>query len=275
MGLKLILGRYKDNWYWQEDQMKLAISGKGGVGKTTISALIASALKANGHRVIAIDADPDSNLLACMGYPRPESVRPLVEMKDLIEERTGVKPGTVGGMFKLNPRVDDIPDRYAVDINGIKVLVAGTVKKGGSGCYCPENAFVRTLVSHLLLDKDMALVLDMEAGVEHLGRGTIEAVDRLLVVVEPGRRSVETALRIKKMAGDIGLKRINAIGNKIRSKSDKAFLKKTLSDIEFVGFVPYDESLHDAEIDGKSVVGASELIDRAVAEMVGNLSATG
>lgn len=248
--------------------MKLAITGKGGVGKTTICALMAVALHDNGGRVIAIDADPDSNLLACMGYPEPESVRPLVELKDLIEERTGVKQGTMGGIFKLNPRVDDIPEKYAVDINGIKVLVAGSVKKGGSGCYCPENAFVRLLVSHLLLEKDTALVLDMEAGVEHLSRGTVQAVDRLLVVVEPGRRSVETALRIKKMAGEIGLKQISAIGNKIRSEADESFLKKTLTDIDFAGFVPYDETLRDAELSGRPVAGASRLVDKTVAEII-------
>ena len=253
------------------DAMKLAVTGKGGVGKTTVGALLASALQASGHEVIAIDVDPDSNLLACMGYPRPESVRPLIELKDLIEERTGVKPGTVGSMFKMNPRVDDIPGTYAVDVNGIKVLVAGTVKKGGAGCYCPENAFVRSLVSHLLLDKDTALVLDMEAGVEHLSRGTVDAMDRLLVVVEPGRRSVETASRIKGLAADLGLKQVSAIGNKIRSEGDETFLKENLNDIEFAGFVPYDERLRQAEISGKPVAGASRAADEAVGRIAENL----
>lgn len=248
--------------------MKLAITGKGGVGKTTISALLSSALQAAGYNVLAIDADPDSNLLACMGYSHPESVPPLVELKELIEEKTGVKPGTTGGMFRINPDVSDIPDKYAVDIGGIRVLVAGGVKKGGAGCYCPENALVRALVAHLLMDKDTALVLDMEAGVEHLGRGTIEAVDKLLVVVEPGRRSVETALRIRKMAAEIGLKQISAIGNKIRSTADKTFLKKSLKDMTFAGFVPYDESLLEAEINGKPAAGASERADKAISEIV-------
>lgn len=248
--------------------MKLAVTGKGGVGKTTISALLASALQTGGKRVIAIDVDPDSNLLACMGYPCPESVPPLVELKDLIEERTGAKPGTTGGMFKLNPRVDDIPGKYAIDVNGVKVLVAGAVKKGGAGCYCPENAFVRTLVSHLLLDKNTALVLDMEAGIEHLSRGTIRAVDRLLLVVEPGRRSVETALRIKSLAGDLGLEQVSAIGNKIQSGADEAFLKKVLNSIEFVGFVPYDERLKKAEMTGQPVAGASAAAYKTIAAMV-------
>lgn len=251
--------------------MKLAVTGKGGVGKTTISALISKALHASGHKVVAIDVDPDSNLLACMGYKHPESVKPLVELKDLIEERTGVKPGTIGSIFRLNPQVDDIPAKYTVNINGIKVLVAGAVKKGGAGCYCPENAFVRALVSHLLLDKDTSLVLDMEAGVEHLSRGTIEAVDKLLVVVEPGRRSVETALRIKKMAEEIGLKQISVIGNKIRSQNDEALLKESLSEIEFAGFVSYDESLRDAELNSKPVAGVSQSVDKVISEIIKKL----
>jgi len=248
--------------------MKLAISGKGGVGKTTISALMATSLHGHGRSVIAVDADPDSNLLACMGYPEPESVRPLVELKDLIEERTGVKPGTVGGMFRLNPLVDDIPDKYAVEIGGIKVLVAGAVKKGGSGCYCPENALVRALVGHLLLDENSTLVLDMEAGVEHLGRGTVEAVDRLLIVVEPGRRSIETAVRIMALASDLGLPRVEAVANKIRSGSDKTLIREALGETTIVGHVPYDEAIRDAEVRGQPAAGASPVVDKAVLEIV-------
>ena len=150
--------------------MKLAVTGKGGVGKTTVSALIAHHLKASGLDVIAIDADPDANLAACLGYTGSKPIEPLVHLKELIEERTGVKPGTTGGMFRLNPFVEDIPEQYAVDVAGIRLLVAGAVKKGGSGCYCPENTMIRALVSHLLLERDDALVLDMEAGIEHLER---------------------------------------------------------------------------------------------------------
>jgi CO dehydrogenase maturation factor len=252
--------------------MKLAVTGKGGVGKTTVSALLAGALAERGHRVIAIDADPDSNLAACLGYADAESIRPLVELKDLIEERTGVKPGTTGGMFRLNPLVEDIPDKYAVDVGQVKVLVAGAVKKGGAGCYCPENALVRALVSHLLLDDDTTLILDMEAGVEHLSRGTIGAVDRLVVVVEPGRRSLETARRIKTQAADLGLTRIIAVGNKIRSADDQGFLKESLNDIEFAGFVPYHESIRSVDISGKPVGDAGEEIHSAVSKLVQSLA---
>ncbi|NQU09178.1 AAA family ATPase [bacterium] len=237
--------------------MKLAVTGKGGVGKTTISALLARALHNAGRKVIAIDVDPNANLLACMGHPEPASVHPLVELKELIEERTGVKPGSIGGMFKINPRVEDIPEKYAVETDGVKVLVAGAVKRGGSGCYCPENAFVRALVSHLLLDKDAALILDMEAGIEHLSRGTVEDVDRLLVVVEPTRCSVETAQRIRALAADLGLEHVSAVGNKIKSDADKTFLREALSDLEFVGFVPYDEQIPQAERAGQPAAATS------------------
>jgi len=248
--------------------VKLAVTGKGGVGKTTVSALLAHAFKASGHSVVAIDCDPDSNLLACMGYPHPENVKPLVELHALIEEKMGVKPGTTGGMFRLNPFVDDIPDRYAINIDGIRVLVAGAVKKGGSGCYCPENSLIRALISHLLVDDTTDLVLDMEAGVEHLSRGTIRTVDSLLIVVEPGRRSVETAFRVKDLADDLGLKRIIAIGNKIRTEADIAFLKEAMQGIELAGFLPYENRIREAEIAKRTVVTASEEIKATIQNVV-------
>ena len=249
-------------------RVKLAITGKGGVGKTTFSALLARALRAGGRDVIAIDADPDSNLAACMGHPEPESIRPLIELKDLIEERTGAKPGTVGGMFRLNPFVADIPETHSVDIDGVRVLVSGAVKRGGAGCYCPENALVRALISHLLLDPSTALVLDMEAGVEHIGRGTVGAVDCLLIVVTPSRRSVETAARIRRSAADIGITRIGAVGNKVRSERDRGFLMRLLPDVDFCGFLPLDESVIDAEREGLSVWDAGATVRGAVTEVV-------
>jgi CO dehydrogenase maturation factor len=248
--------------------MKLAITGKGGVGKTTICALLAKALSDSGRKVIAIDADPNTNLLSCFGYQEAASVRPLVELNDLIEERTGVAPGTIGGMFKLNPRVDDIPDNYAVNIHGVKVLVAGSVKHGGSGCYCPESSFVRALVSHLLLDPGTALILDMEAGIEHLTRGTVEAVDHLLIVVEPSRQSVDTAFRIRDLAGDLGLHHLSVIGNKARTDADRTFLLEALTGIPIVGFLPYDECLREAEVAGKPPFGASKSVDALIAKIV-------
>ncbi len=248
--------------------MKLAVTGKGGVGKTTVCALLAKALKASGRDVVAIDCDPDANLAACMGYPHAETLHPLVALKELIEEKMGVKPGTTGGMFRLNPFVDDIPERYAVVIDGIRVLVAGAVKKGGAGCYCPENALIRALIAHLLVDGNAALVLDMEAGVEHLSRGTVRAVDGLLVVVEPGRRSVETALRVRDLAADIGITKLCIVGNKIRSERDKTALMELLPGMEFAGFLPYDTHLVDVEQRGASVFGASPAAEQGILRIV-------
>jgi len=228
--------------------------------------LLAKALQGSGHEVVAIDCDPDSNLAACMGYLHPEALQPLVGLKDLIEEKMGVKPGTTGGMFRLNPFVDDIPARYAVAIDGVRVLVAGAVKKGGAGCYCPENSMVRALIAHLLADGKTDLILDMEAGVEHLSRGTVRSVDALLVVADPSLRAVETAVRIRELAGQLGLRQVFAIGNKIRSGKDAQFLSGSLPGWEFAGFLPYDDTLRDAEMSGRSVAtGANRETVAAVA----------
>lgn len=242
--------------------MKLAVTGKGGVGKTTVCALLARALQKAGRKVFAVDADPDSNLAASLGHPHPESIRPLAEQKGLIEERTGVRPGTMGAVFRLNPPVDDIPEKYAVDIDGVKLLVAGAVKKGGAGCYCPENALLRALVSHLFTDPDCDLVLDMEAGIEHLSRGTVAAVDRLLIVVEPGRRSLETAERIAAMAGQIGLRRLTVVANKVRTDEDRSFLKEALTGWDVSGYLPYDPAVTEADRRGRSVATASPALEK-------------
>ena len=204
--------------------MKIAISGKGGVGKTTFASFLVRALADQGIRVLAIDADPDANLAQALGVQGSEEIVPISDMKQLIEERTETKLGTMGGFFKLNPKVDDLPEKLSVEVDGVRVMVLGGVKKGGAGCICPESTLLKKLVRHLVLARDEAIVLDMEAGLEHLGRGTAVAVDRLVVVVEPGRRSVETAHQIHRLANDIGLKKISLLGNKIRSEKDREFL---------------------------------------------------
>jgi CO dehydrogenase maturation factor len=228
--------------------MKIAISGKGGVGKTTLASLLSRIFAEAGYSVLAIDADPNSNLAATMGIANPDDIIPISEMSALIEERTGAKPGKSGGFFKLNPKVDDLPEKYSLKYNGVRLMVMGRIKQGGTGCYCPENALLKALVTHLLLGRDEVVVMDMEAGVEHLGRATAKAVDRLIVVVEPGRRSVETARRIKKLAEEIGLRNIAAVGSKIRSQSERDFLTSSLPDFEFLGFIPYDQAIVDADL---------------------------
>ena len=232
--------------------MKIAVSGKGGVGKTTFSALLIRALSKDGKHVLAIDADPDANLAAAVGITGADKIIPISEMKDLIFERTEAKPGTIGGFFKLNPKVDDLPEALSVKFENIKLMRLGGVKKGGSGCICPESTLLKALVTHIVLSRDEVVVMDMEAGIEHLGRATAQAVDKLFIVVEPGRRSIETAEHIKKLASEIGLKKLFLVGNKIRGNKDIEFLKNNISGIEFVCFLPYDDALIEADVNGIS-----------------------
>jgi CO dehydrogenase maturation factor len=230
--------------------MKIAISGKGGVGKTTFASFLIRALADQGKRVLAIDADPDANLAQALGVKGSAEIVPISEMKGLIEERTETKLGTMGGFFKLNPKVDDLPEKLSVEVDGVKLMVLGGVKKGGAGCICPESTLLKNLVRHLVLARDEAIVLDMEAGLEHLGRGTAMAVDRLIVVVEPGRRSIETAHQIQRLADDIGLKKLSLLGNKIRSEKDKEFLLSHMPDFQFLGFIPFKGDIIEADLEG-------------------------
>jgi len=248
--------------------LKLAITGKGGVGKTTLSALLAHVFVERGQRVLAIDADPATGLAAACGVP-PETaaaITPVVDMDDLIYERTGAHKGETGGYFKLNPRVDDIPDRFSLTQDGIQILTMGTVKSGGAGCLCPEHTLLRSLVTHLLLRRGEVLILDMEAGVEHLGRGTAGAVDAFIVVVEPGRRSIQTAHAILALARDLGIERVYAVGNKVASESDEVFITEQLPDFEVLGFLPSDRQAIEADRRGLAVFSlAPELVARAQA----------
>jgi len=232
--------------------MKLAVSGKGGVGKTTFSALLARSLNEQGRRVLAIDADPDANLAAAIGIADADRITPISEMKEMIYERTGAQPGSIGGFFKLNPRVDDLPDALSARLENIKLMRLGGVQKGGMGCICPESALLRALVHHIVLGRDEVVIMDMEAGIEHLGRATAKAVDRLIVVVEPGRRSIDTAGHIRQLASQIGLEAFAVVGNKIRDENDEDFLRRHLADFEFLGFLPYDDTLIEADLNAIS-----------------------
>lgn len=254
--------------------MKIAISGKGGVGKTLLAALLAKTFADAGYSVLAIDADPDANLAATLGFPHPEKITPISEMSQLIEERTGAKPGKTAPYFKLNPKVSDLPEKYSSKKDGIRLMVMGRAKRGGSGCYCPENALLKALISHLLLARDEVVILDMEAGIEHLGRATAGAVSKLLVVVEPGRRSLETASTIKKLAEDIKLPNLAAVGNKIRSQADRDFLTSMMPDFEFLGFIPYDQAIVDADLAGHLALSSSQQVTTAVKDIFNTLLAS-
>lgn len=248
--------------------MKLAVTGKGGVGKTTIVAGLARVLALRGQKVLAIDADPASNLALALGFSKDQRLTPISEMKELIEERTEAKSGSMGGFFKINPRVDDLPEKYTLEKDGIRLMVMGTVQKGGGGCVCPENVMVKTLVAHLLLGRGEVVILDMEAGVEHLGRATAKAVDKLIVVVEPGQRSLEVAQKIRQLAGDIGLHNIGLVGNKIRGESDRQFLLSRMAGFPFLGFIPYDLRVVEADLEGRPPYGENPDFLKAIEKIV-------
>jgi CO dehydrogenase maturation factor len=229
--------------------MKIAISGKGGVGKTTLAALLAQVYADAGRNVLAVDADPSPCLAGALGFPAEErsQLHPISEMDELIYERTGAKPGTTGGFFTINPRVDDIPGRFSVQYRDVRLLEMGSVDTGGSGCICPESAMLKSLFTHLLFRKDDVLILDMYAGVEHLGRATVDFVDAMLIVVEPTRRSLGTATQIKTLAEDIGLTRFWLVGNKVRDEAEAAFLKSETPGIPLLGILPADMGVQEAD----------------------------
>jgi len=230
--------------------MKIAVSGKGGVGKTTLSSLLARYWARNGYRVLAVDADPDANLGSALGIDTTGIV-PVAKMEQLITERTGMKPGTVGGFFKMNPKVDDLPEALGRERDGVKLLIMGTIKKGGGGCVCPESVLLKALVSHLVLYQKDAVVMDMEAGIEHLGRGTAQGVDRLVIVVEPGRRSIETAAKVRQLTKDIGLHKVVAVGSKVRNEREEDFLNDNLDGIPLIGILPFSEEIAAADLESR------------------------
>jgi CO dehydrogenase maturation factor len=235
--------------------MKLAITGKGGVGKTTLASLLTWIYSTEGNKVIAIDANPDANLAAALGISADESSRitPIAELQELIQERTGAKSSSFGTFFKLNPKVDDIPERFSIQKNGIKLLVMGTVKKGGSGCLCPEGALLKSLVSHLVLNRSEVVIMDMDAGVENLGRGTAKGVDAFIIVVEPGQRSFQTARAVQRLAKDLGVKKCYIVGSKTHDDDERQFITDNLSDFEVLGFINFHPEVAEADRLGKSV----------------------
>jgi CO dehydrogenase maturation factor len=249
--------------------MKLAISGKGGVGKTTFSSLLIRTLSDMGKKVLAIDADPDANLAAALGIPDADKIVPIADMKEMIFERTGAQPGSIGGFFRLNPKVDDLPDAVSVQKDNIKLMRLGCVKKGGGGCLCPESTLLKALVMHIVLARDEVVVMDMEAGIEHLGRATAKAVDKLIVVVEPGRRSIDTAEHIRRLAAEIQLNQIYIVGNKVRGERDEEFLRQHLEGFDILGFLPYTEDLIEADLRGASPYDVESAAKAQVREMIG------
>jgi CO dehydrogenase maturation factor len=246
--------------------MKIAISGKGGVGKTTLAGVMARILANRGRKVLAIDADPDSNLASAIGLPRETLAKlsPIASMTSMIEERTGAKKGSYGTMFKLNPKVDDIPDDMGVTYEGVKLLLLGCIPQGGGGCFCPENVLLKNLVRHLLVQREEALIIDMEAGLEHLGRGSTGYVDALIIVVEPGQRAMNTARQIRKLGEDLKIKNMMIVGNKVNSEEDRRLIEEHLSDFPVLGHMSFNPKVLQADREGKSPYDIDERIKEEV-----------
>ncbi|MBQ2446187.1 MAG: AAA family ATPase [Oscillospiraceae bacterium] len=232
--------------------MKLAITGKGGVGKTTLSSTLARLYAAEGRTVLAADVDPDANLGLALGLTEEEvnAIVPISKMRSLVEERTGAN--AANKFFKLNPQVSDIPDKFSKDIHGVKLLVMGTVETGGSGCVCPEHVMLKAVLSSLILRKDDVVIMDMEAGLEHLGRGTASVMDQFIVVVEPGARSLQTYEKVKQLAADLGIFKVSVVCNKVRSEEDRQYLRSKIPEEDLLGFISYDTDVIDADRNGAS-----------------------
>lgn len=232
--------------------MKIAITGKGGVGKTTFAATLARLYAEEGKTVLAADVDPDANLGLALGFPEDilDSIIPISRMRRLVEERTGASGDN--SFYKLNPKVDDIPDTYSKTCNGVKLLTLGTVETGGGGCVCPEHVMLKRILSHLVLRSNDVVIMDMEAGLEHLGRGTCEGMEQFVVVIEPGARSVQTYKNVKRLAEDLGVKRVRVVANKVRSAEDEEFIRSKIPAEDLLGFVHYNAEVIDADRQGKS-----------------------
>ncbi len=239
--------------------MKIAVTGKGGVGKTTISSLIARRLAEKDYKVLAIDADADANFASALGIDIKEhNIQPISKMDELIEEKMGAGENLGQGLYTLNPFVGDVPERFSIPHKGVDFLAVGTITKGGAGCYCADNKMLKRLLNHIVLQRQEAVIIDMEAGLEHLSRGTAKGIDGFIVVVEPGQRSIETALNVKKMAGDIGIQKVYAIANKVRSEEELRLIEESLEDIELLTHIPYSSSISTADLKGVSPADTPE-----------------
>lgn len=238
--------------------MKVAVTGKGGVGKTTFSAILARLYAEEGKSVLAADVDPDANLGLALGFSEEEldAITPISKMKDLAKERTGAS--STGKFFKLNPEVSDIPEKFARTCNGVKLLVMGTVDVAGAGCVCPEHVVLKRVISHLMLHSDDVVIMDMEAGLEHLGRGTAENMEQFVVVIEPGARSIQTYKNVKRLAGQLGIKQVRVVANKVRDEEDEEFIRSRIPAEDLLGFIHYNTDVIDADRRGKSPYDFSE-----------------
>jgi CO dehydrogenase maturation factor len=253
--------------------MKIAVTGKGGVGKTTLTSLLAYTFADRGHPVLAIDADPSPCLGACLAFPNEQlaALTPIARMDELIFERTGAQPGATGGYFQLNPRVDDLPDRFSAVYRGIRLLELGAVEMGGSGCICPESTILRSLITHVFLRRDEIVLLDLYAGVEHLGRATADAVDAMLIVVEPTARSLGTAAQIKSLAEDLKLRHLYLVGSKVQDENDREYIAENSPGLELIGVMGHEPLVRQADREGLAVYDVSSGLRQSANNLVDEL----
>lgn len=247
--------------------MKIAITGKGGVGKTTFAATLARLYAEEGRKVLAADVDPDANLGLALGFDEEtlDSIVPISRMRKLVEERTGAGPDNQ--FYRINPKVDDIPDTYGKVCNGVKLLVLGTVETGGGGCVCPEHVMLKRIINNMVLHRDDVVILDMEAGLEHLGRGTTESMDQFVVVIEPGARSVQTYKNVKRLAEDLGVKQVRVVANKVRGPEDEAFIQSKIPPEDLLGMIHYNTDVMDADRQGKSPFDFSQDVVKEIQQI--------
>ena len=260
--------------------MKIAVAGKGGVGKTFISGTMARLLARQGYKVLVVDADPNINTASSIGISAEvaDKILPISDNEELIRYKTGVTPGkSYGQMFRLTPTVSDIVDNFGVvGPDGVQLLIMGTVKGGDAGCMCPANALLRILVQHLLIQRDEILIMDMVAGLEHLGRGTARRMDTMLVVVEPRMKSIDTVRRTLKLAKEIEVQEVLAVGNKVRNEEERQFIETNMAalDVPVAAYIPYDDSVAMADMLGKAPIDHdpdSEAL-KALSELIGYLN---
>ncbi|MGY5852243.1 MAG: AAA family ATPase [Candidatus Thorarchaeota archaeon] len=267
--------------------MKIAVAGKGGVGKTTVAGTIARLLGQDGLRILAVDADPSYTLWSALGISAEDAMKivPLTENAPLLKERLMLDSSqSLSKFFKMNPKVDDLAETFAIEgPDNVSLLVAGTVDLGDSGCMCPSATLLKSLMRHLVLGTDEAFVMDMDAGIENLGRGTTRGMDALIVVTEPGRRSLAILSKIKKLAEDIDVGQVFAVGNKVANSEDEEMIREWVErdGIPLLGSVPHDETIKAADRKGVAPIDldpdstgmmAIKTIKQALISKVGNLS---